>query len=297
MLQTRSGNTEKADETWSDWSANYADQKGAQVSSPKAKYLQWRAILKGAATLSEVNVSYLARNIAPEVLAIQILPTNVGLLANPPVQIDPNIELSGLNPVDFGLLPIFNVPPRKAYLRGARSLQWTAEDRNGDRLKYDVYYREITETNFKLLRENLADNFFTIDGAALADGRYIFKIVAKDSLSTPQGLSLSGERISEPFDIDNTPPTVSAVGVPNINGDKARIIFESSDSASFLNRAEYSVNGSDWQTVFADDGISDSPKERYTLEIPLKTAGEYTIALRVFDTNGNVGSARVIVKK
>ncbi len=296
-LQTRSGNTEKADETWSDWSANYADHKGAQVSSPKAKYLQWRAILKGAATLSEVNVSYLARNIAPEVLSIQILPTNVGLLANPPVQIDPNIELSGLNPVDFGLPPIFNIPPRKAYLRGARSLQWTAEDRNGDKLEYDVYYREITETNFKLLDENLADNFFTIDGAALADGRYIFKIVAKDSLSNPNNLSLSGEKISEPFDIDNTPPTVSAVGTPNINGDKARIIFEATDSASFLNRAEYSVNGSDWQAVFADDGISDSPKESYTLEIPLKTTGEYTVALRVFDVNGNIGSSRVIVRK
>ncbi len=297
LLQTRSGNTEKADETWSDWSANYADQKGAQISSPKAKYLQWRAIFKSAATLNEVNVSYLARNIAPEVLSIQILPTNVGLLANPPVQIDPNIELSGLDPTAFGLPPIFNVPPRRVYLRGARSLQWTAEDRNGDRLEYDVYYREVAETNFKILRENLLDNFFTIDGAALADGRYIFKITAKDSISNPNGLSLSGERISEPVDIDNTQPTVSAVGTPQIVGDKGRVAFEATDSASFLNRAEYSVNGGEWQTVFADDGISDSPKELYTLEIPLKTGSEYTIALRVFDANGNVGSARTTVAR
>ncbi|MDQ3181133.1 MAG: hypothetical protein M3Q33_11500 [Acidobacteriota bacterium] len=297
LLQTRSGNTEKADETWSDWSANYADQKGAQISSPKAKYLQWRAIFKSAATLNEVNVSYLARNIAPEVLSIQILPTNVGLLANPPVQIDPNIELSGLDPTAFGLPPIFNVPPRRVYLRGARSLQWTAEDRNGDRLEYDVYYREVAETNFKILRENLLDNFFTIDGAALADGRYIFKITAKDSISNPNGLSLSGGRISEPVDIDNTQPTVSAVGTPQIVGDKGRVAFEATDSASFLNRAEYSVNGGEWQTVFADDGISDSPKELYTLEIPLKTGSEYTIALRVFDANGNVGSARTTVAR
>ncbi len=295
ILQTRSGNTNKPDETWSDWSANYSDPKGTQVMSPKAKYLQWRAILKNSAALNEVNVSYLARNIAPEVLSIQILPTNVGLLANPAVQIDPNIELSGLNPVDFGLPPTFNIPPRKVYLRGARSLQWTAEDRNGDKLQYDVYYREVTEANFKLLRESLEDNFFTIDGAALADGRYIFKIIAKDSLSNPIGLSLSGERISEPIDIDNTPPTVSAVGTPQIVGDKARVSFEATDAASYLNRAEYSINGSVWQAVFADDGISDSPKERYTLEIPLKNAGEYTIALRVFDANGNVGSARIVI--
>ncbi len=300
ILQTRTGNTNKPDETWSGWSANYTDQKGTQISSPKAKYLQWRAILKNSASsasLNEVNISYLARNIAPEVLAIQILPTNVGLLANPAIQIDPNIELSGLNPVDFGLPPTTNVPPRKVYLRGARSLQWTAEDRNGDKLLYDVYYREVSETNFKVLSENLEDDFFTIDGAALADGRYIFKVTAKDAPSNPVSLALSGERISEPVDIDNTPPTVSPVGTPQVSGDRARISFEAMDAASYLSRAEYSVNGGQWQDVFSDDGISDSPKERYVFEVPLKNTGEYTIALRVFDVNGNVGSARVTVKK
>jgi hypothetical protein len=85
--------------------------------------------------------------------------------------------------------------------------------------------------------------------------------------------------------------------MPQIIGEKTRVVFDATDSASFLTRAEYSVNGGEWQTVFADDGISDSPKERYTLEIPLKTSGEYTIALRVFDANGNVGSARAIARK
>jgi hypothetical protein len=297
-LQTRSGNTEKPDETWSAWSASYTDQKGAQVSSPKAKFLQWRAILKSSTSsvsLNEVNVSYLARNIAPEVLSIQILPTNVGLLANPPIQIDPNIENSGLDPTVFGLPPITNIPPRRVYQRGARALQWTAEDRNGDRLEYAVYYREANENNFKLLRENLRENFFTLDGAALADGRYIFKITAKDSPSNPILQSLSGEKISEPVDIDNSAPTVTAVGVPQINGDRARVIFEASDSSSFLNKAEYSVNGGDWQEVYADDGISDGASERYSLEITLKNSGEYSVSLRVFDANGNAGSARVLI--
>ena len=45
-LQTRSGNTENPDETWSAWSGSLTDQKGGQVSSPTAKFLQWRAILK-----------------------------------------------------------------------------------------------------------------------------------------------------------------------------------------------------------------------------------------------------------
>ena len=302
-LQTRSGNTEKPDETWSDWSANLTDPKGAQVSSPKAKFLQWRAILKNSSNtarsvdLNEVNVSYLARNIAPEVLSIQILPTNVGLLSNPPAQIDPNIENSGLDPTLFGLPPVTNIPPRRVYQRGARALQWTAEDRNGDRLEYSIYYREASENNFKLLRENMRENFFTLDGAALADGRYIFKITANDSPSNPASQNLSGEKISEPVDIDNTAPTVTAIGAPQINGDRARVIFEASDSSNFLNKAEYSINGGDWQEVYADDGISDGARERYSVEIPLRNAGEYSVSLRVFDANGNTGSARVLVSK
>lgn len=318
VLQTRSGNTEKPDETWSDWSAVYSNQRGAQIQSPKANFLQWRVILKSAAAkgqqqisfndgvsgvvgnlpkLSEVNVAYLARNIAPEILSIQILPANVGLIANPPIQIDPNIENSGIDPVVFGLPPIFNIPPRKTFLRGARSLQWTAEDRNGDKLEYAVYFREINETNFKLLKENLRDNFYALDGLAFADGRYIFKITANDSPSNPMAQTLFGERISEPLDIDNTAPTVTAIGTPQITGDKVRVIFEATDSSNYLQKAEYSVNGGVWQTVYADDGISDSAKERYTFEVQLKNAGEYSITLRAFDANGNVGNARTLVKK
>lgn len=302
-LQTRSGNTEKPDETWSDWSANLTDPKGAQVSSPKAKFLQWRAILKSSSNtansvgLNEVNVSYLARNIAPEVLSIQILPTNVGLLSNPPAQIDPNIENSGLDPTLFGLPPVTNIPPRRVYQRGARALQWTAEDRNGDRLEYRVYYREASESNFKLLRENMRENFFTLDGAALVDGRYIFKVTANDSPSNPASQNLSGEKISEPVDIDNTAPTVTAIGNAQINGDRARVSFEASDSSNFLNKAEYSINGGGWQEVYADDGISDGARERYSVEIPLRNAGEYSVSLRVFDANGNTGSARVLISR
>ncbi|MGI8495697.1 MAG: hypothetical protein ACR2L1_10365, partial [Pyrinomonadaceae bacterium] len=262
-IQTRTGNTEKPNETWSDWSAAMTDAKGVQINSPKARFLQWRAILKNASSLSEVNVSYLPQNIAPEILSIQILPTNVGLIANPTLQIDPNIESSGLDPQVFGLLPTISIPPRKVYQRGARSLFWTAEDRNGDKMQYDVYYRETGENNFKLLKENAAENFFTLDGLALTDGRYFFKIIAKDSPSNPPSQTLSGERISEPVDIDNTAPTVTSIGTPQITGERARVVFEASDAGSFIQRAEYSINGGEWQPVYADDGISDGVKERY----------------------------------
>jgi hypothetical protein len=294
-LQTRSGNTEKPDETWSTWSAPMSDPKGAQIASPKAKYFQWRAVFKGTASLNEVNVSFLGRNIAPEVTSIQILGTNIGLAPNPPMQLDPNIELSGIDPILFGI-QIVPIPPRRVFQRGARAIQWTTEDRNGDKLLYDVYFKEVAETNFKLLKRDMVENFLTIDSQTLADGRYVVRIVTKDSPSNPLGQGLSGERISEPFDIDNSTPVVTAVGTPAVSGDKARVTFEAYDASGFVNRAEYSINGGDWQTVHAEDGISDGPKERFVVEIPV-SAGETAVTLRVFDANGNAGSARVVVRK
>jgi len=295
-IQTRSGNTEKPNETWSAWSAASTDQKGAQITSPKSKYFQWRAVLKGTATLNETNVSFLPSNIAPEILTIQILPTNVGLAANPPMQIDPNIESSGLDLSVFGLQNPPQ-PPRRIYQRGARSLLWTAEDRNGDKLLYDLYYRQINEAEFKLLAENLRETFYTIDGSTLSDGRYIFKIVVKDSLSNPTTKTLSSERLSEPLDIDNTAPQIAQIGTTQITGDKVKIVVEATDAASYLTRAEYSINGGEWQSVYADDGISDSPKERYTLDLNIKTKGDNTIAFRVYDANGNIGIIGISVKK
>lgn len=298
-VQTRSGNTDKPDETWSGWSPAMTDQKGAQIASPRARFIQWRAVLRSSATaasLSEVNMAFVARNIAPEILSLTVLPTNVGLAANPPVQIDPNIELAGMDPITFGI-PSAVVPPRRVYQRGATSLQWTAEDRNGDKLVYDVYYREVGESAFKALREGLADNFLSIDGQSLADGRYVFKVIARDTPSNPASIALTGEKVTEPIDIDNTAPVVTAFDTPQVAGDKAKVVFDAADAASYIMRAEYSVNGGEWKTVYSDDGISDSPKERYTIELAVPAAGEYVVTIRVYDANANSGNARHIVKK
>lgn len=299
QIQTRSGNTAEADETWSVWSDSLTNERGGQITSPRAQFLQWRAILKSSnqpAILNEVNASFLTRNIPPEVLSIEVLPANVGLASNPEIQVDPNIEALGLDPTDFGII-IPPAIPRKIFQSGAKSLEWKAEDRNGDDLVYSIYFREADNPSFKLLRENLKETFFTIDGLALADGRYIFKIVANDLPSNPVSQALTGERISEPFDIDNTAPTVSAVGTPQINSENVRVAFEAKESSSFIKRAEYNINGGVWKTVYADDGISDSQYERYTVSINLKNSGEYSIGLRVFDSSGNAGNSRVLVRK
>jgi hypothetical protein len=272
-----------------------ASQRGA-AASPRSRYFQWRAVLKPDSVLNEVSVAFLSSNIAPEVLSIAILPPNVGLIANPPVQVDPNIEVSGMDPQMFGI-PVQAVPPRKVYLRGARAFQWNAEDRNGDKLTYDVYYRETSNAEFKLLKSDLTDNFYSVDGLSLADGRYIVRVVAKDVKNNPAGQFLTGEMHSEPFDIDNSQPIVTAGGQAQITGNKARVSFTASDKFGYITRAEYSVNGGEWLAVYADDGIADSPSEKFSFDVSVQSASEYTVTLRVFDAAGNLGNARVVLRR
>jgi hypothetical protein len=211
------------------------------------------------------------------------------------VQIDPNIQLAGMDPVVFGL-PSVTVAPRKVYQRGAVSLQWTAEDRNGDKLVFDVAYREAGETAFKPLRTGITDNFLTIDAQALADGQYVFKISARDVLSNPGGTALTGERTTDAIDIDNTAPTVTPTA-PQFSGGTIRFAFDAKEPSSYISRAEYSINGGEWMNIYAEDGISDSRSERYVVEVPAPSPGEYSVTLRAFDVNGNSGNARSIGRR
>lgn len=297
QIETRSGNSDTPNETWGNWQPVNTESKRGRVLSPAARYIQWRAKLRGSdASLREVSLAYLPQNIRPEITSLLPLPANVGLLANPPIVIDPNIDLSGQDPQAFGIV-IAPQQPRRAYQRGARAFQWTAEDRNGDKLLFDVYYKESSEAAFKLVKKNLSENFVTLDGLSLADGNYVVKVVVKDSPSNPDGKFLTGERISESFVIDNSQPTVSVSGAPQITGDRVKVVFTASDRSSYITRAEYSVNGGEWRSVNADDGISDGPEERYTIEVPISGAGEISLTLRVFDLSGNIGNARAAIKK
>jgi len=298
-LQTRSGNSERPDATWSDWSAAYRDANGSQVVSPKARFIQWRANFRASAgaepRLDDVSLAYLPRNVAPEVLAITTLPPSVGLQPGIQVPPDPNIESSGLDPTLFGV--VAQMPPRRLYQRGARSLQWQAEDRNGDTLEYAVYYRALNENTFRLLKEKLRESFYTVDGASLADGRYVFRIVATDAPDNPEGQALTGERISEPIEIDTTPPAIRAIGQPVVTGDRVRATLDAEDITSRIRRAEVSIDGGAWHGVFPEDGIADSSRERYVLDLAVTGNGEHAIALRAFDSSGNVGSTSLTVRR
>ncbi len=297
-VQTRSGNTATPDMTWSDWSAPITNQDGDAIKSPPARYLQWRATLKregvtAAPRLREVSVSYLPRNLAPRITSLSVLPAGVTLqAAMPQAQIESTADPALIEATTGGA--VMQIPPRRVFQRGAVSLQWQGEDRNGDQIEYSVYYRNAAGGTFFELKTGLRDGYFTVDPNALPDGRYVFKVVASDGPSNPAGLALTDEQETEPVEIDNTPPAVSA-DAPRLNGNNVEILFRAADSTSIIRRAEYQIDGGQWRSVFPVDGIADSKREDFRVSVTLADRKPHVVAFRAFDANSNIGSAQAEV--
>jgi hypothetical protein len=292
-VETRSGNTETPDSTWSPWAAVRLTDGHGETPSPPARYAQWRLALAGqGARVQSVAVSYLPRNVAPEVTLLAVLPTGIGLQETPQQPIDPGILASGFDPAIFGLSA--NLPPRRIYQEGARSLIWQAKDPDDEKLAYSIFYRALNETAWHPLAVALFTPYFTIDSVALPDGVYVFRVVADDSPSNPAQAVLSDERTSDPIEVDNTPPAATA-SAPVVKGGDVEVTFTVTDGTSRIVRGAFSVDGGPWTPLYPEDGIADSRREVFSVRAPGLAQGEHSVALRATDANLNVGSAKVTV--
>ncbi len=295
-FRTRSGNTSSPDTTWSEWSAPVL--RGARITSPPGRFLQYQVRLTGdpaskQASVEGIRIAYLPENVRPQISSFEVLAPGVALQETPQPPIDSAIITSGLDPQLFGLT--VNPPPRKIFQRGARSLQWSATDPNGDSLSYQLLYRSVTEQRWHILASNISNTWYTVDADALADGLYFFKLVASDSPSNAPGRAATNERVSELIEIDTTPPTVRAEP-PAISGHHIQVGYQAEDVTSNISRAEVSIDGAPWQSVLPVDGIADSRKEQFVVKADFDAPGEHSIALRVYDTNANIGSHRIIIR-
>lgn len=299
-LRTRSGNTATPDATWSDWSAP-AERPGSQpATSPRGRYVQLEARLKQSAgagpRLDSVALSYLQRNLRPQVTQVTVHPPGEGF--QKPLSVSGEIEVLGLDPPDpsdpreqaaRAGQPAATTFSRKVYQRGLQTLSWKAEDPNQDALTYDLLFRRAGESAFRPLRRGLTEQVYAWDTMSLPDGRYVVKVVASDALSNPESLALGGERESGSFDVDNTPPRLEAtLAGPGLVRVQAR------DDGGALRRAEFSVDGQGWQEVHPQDGINDGPVEVYEFRPRLAPGGgAHVVVVRVTDQLGNRASARV----
>lgn len=319
QVYARSGNTSDPDSNWSDWAGPYTNPSGDKLDCPAARFVQWKAVLRGsgnapAPTVDWFSIAYLPKNIAPEVTAIAVqdpgvrvqgiaLPTAAGPQApaqlrmpQPPSSTSGSFTITSVSAIGpSGNSGRFDPVPQGTEQKGYESVLWTAEDANDDQLEFSIYFRGENETTWKLLKDKLDTRFYSWDTTSMPDGAYYLKIVASDAPSNPSGEGLTSERESDRFVVDNTPPTIAQLAADPVSSG-VRVRFQASAPVSFIARAQYSLDAGDWTLVFPAGGLSDAPRENYDFQLPKVSAGEHTVTVRVYDQFENVSSAKATVR-
>jgi hypothetical protein len=295
-FETRSGNLSRTQQNWSPW----AKLDAGRVVSPAARFVQFKATLSGTSELSEVDIAYLMKNVAPVIEQVDITPANYKFPA-------PSAAAS-TTPPSLTLPPLGRNKPANAPLtindsgsspaltwsKGQIGARWLATDDNGDTLAFKVEIRGVNETGWKLLKDKLRDRYYSWDSTAFPDGKYVVRVTASDVPSNPPDQTLSSMLTSDPFLIDNTAPEITGLS-GSASGTRIDVRFHAKDALSTIGKAEYSINGGDWIVVEPVTRLTDSQEEDYRMSIE-RTPGETTIAVRVSDEFENQAVAKTVVK-
>ena len=300
-ISTRSGNTATPDDTWSEWSPEYREPGGEPIASPKARYLQWRAVLDSTAagapgpSLASVTAAYLPRNQRPVLSAVTVHPP--GTVFQRPFPTGDLVELAGFDatPVDgrpgVGLATAGGQPPlgRRLYQKGLQTFAWTASDPDNDTLQYDVLYRPDGDADWKTLKRGLWEPILVWDTTSVPDGSYTIKVVASDAPTNAPDTALADEGESASFDIDNTPPRIE-IGALRLDDRGTILDFTVRDDHSPIERVEFSVDAERWRVVYPEDGLPDSRVERFAVVLDGEAAAR-SVIIRAVDAMQNVATA------
>ena len=291
-LETRSGNTDPPDTTWSPWKGGAVPAEGARIDAPPARYLQWRIGLGGAKSrIESVEVAWREQNLPPTVDDVTVAPQGQGFREG---EMTPRSEaitqsLPGGQKVEFSLPQ--PATPRQLrdlpmWARGLRVVQWKASDPNGDPLTYTVHVRRADEGEWIQIAEKLDAASFSWDTGALPDGRYRLRVTASDEGANPIGEERTVEAFSEPFTVDNTPPEVTSFAA---RGEKGSVSVEgkAEDGLSPLSRIEVAIDDNDWRTVTPDGGFADDRALSFRARLPEVKPGDHTVSVRAVDLAGN----------
>jgi hypothetical protein len=295
-ILTRTGNVEQPVRGWTDWTP----LKDGTIASPSGRFMQWKAVLHAGGSLGSVGVNYLPVNAAPVVDDMVVV---TGARLSPQLQSTSpatvNISFASSGSSNDGSTDSGNSSPLTAAKdRTAVTARWAAHDDNGDDLIYSLYLRGDGETVWRLLKDKITDKAYSFDAALLPDGGYQLKVVASDAPSHSPADALTGEKVSERFTVDTTPPVIANLKAAMDGATVLDVSFDAQDAASTITHAEYSLDAGPWVYVEPVDKISDSKSEHYSLRIALGAAakpGEHLVTVRAYDRFDNVGVAKTVV--
>lgn len=306
QMSARAGNVENPERAWGDWKAFTPNSGSVGVDS--SRFLQWKVVEHPGAQVGGVSINYLPVNLPPVVDEVMVAPgARANSMMQQPGQPQPitlNFPSTQNQGVTFGQEP-GKEPLSAVRDRTAVTARWAAHDDNGDELSFSLYYRGEGERNWQFLRAHIRERFYSFNSLQLPDGHYRIKVVASDAPSHNPGEALTGDRVSDEFVIDTTPPVVSGAEAHMVNG-KIHVSLMATDALSPVTHAQYSVDAGRWQYIAPVGNIADSLTEHFQFDAPVPQRraedetpvdpSEHVVAIRVYDRYDNEVTVKAVVK-
>ena len=272
QVQTRSGNRQTPDTTWSSWSESI--ESGGAVRSPAGRFLQIRAVFpaRGEAVLHAVTAYYLPQNQRSRIHDITAdLETRTAK--------NKNKNGDGHQPPQ----------PTSRY-----KLKWKTDNSDGDVLRYRLRYRQEDQTVWRdVLREyqELRETEYVWETGGLPDGWYVLEVSATDAPSNPERLAEVVRTESEPLLIDNHPPRIASLNARGLT-----VSGVASDALGPIAQLEYKVDGGEWRLFFPVDDLLDAAEETFEFAVGPLSEGPHIVAVRATDAGGNSAVSEVTVR-
>lgn len=307
-VQSRSGMTARPDDTWSRWANTNGDAKGSKIQSPQGRYLQLKFNFKTSnpaltPKLLNFKVSYLRRNIPPEV--IEVFPLQRGIFFVPhsikkrikgprTIELKPKLiqklrQPKGLEDYYFEKQYDEQDPFKRMlqdYKTGMLTIAWDANDQNQDNLIFDLYYKKHGESEWIPFAEQIKRTVFSFDSTSLTDGEYTFRVYGNDLPSNRQGKFYRVFKDSELVTIDNTPPEVNSFYI-STRSNEIEANFNVQDKLSSVALVEYSIDGKEFKSLQSNDNIVDAMQENFSVVLAVFRKGQHTLAIKATDRWGN----------
>lgn len=307
QMYARAGNIDNPERAWGDWK-EFTPNNGAIGIGP-SRFMQWKVVEHPNSVVTSVAVDYLPVNMPPVVDEIVVTP-GARAITNPqqagqPQQITINFPSQQNSGVTFVQPEAGREPLPAVKERTAVTVRWAAHDDNGDDLMFSLLYRGDGEHNWQLLKNRIHERFYTFDSTQLPDGHYRLKVVASDAPSHNPGEAQTGDKVSDDFLIDTTPPVVTGLEARMENG-KVHVSLTATDATSPVSHAEYSMDAGHWQYVEPVGKIADSLTEKFDFLAPIPPPkpgteppvdrSEHVITVRIFDREENAVTVKKLVR-